>query len=81
MVMKKKSFFEKKKILRMNNKEKNEEKKPCKNCEKLNKGTRYHPESVCWFNTRENDREKKNYIKHVNNSVVEAELNDTDQKN
>ncbi|CAI6373435.1 unnamed protein product [Macrosiphum euphorbiae] len=81
MVIKKKSFFEKKKILSMNYKEKNEEKKPCKHCEKLNKGTRYHPESVCWFNTRENDREKKNYIKHVNNSVVEAELNDTDQKN
>jgi len=36
-------------------------KKPCKNCEKLNKGTRYHPELVCWFNTRENDRDKKLY--------------------
>lgn len=81
-MVRKKSFFEKKKsINNIYHKEKNEEKKPCKNCEKLNKGTRYHSESVCWFNTREHDKEKKNYIRHVNNSVIEAELNDTDQKN
>ncbi|XP_049868057.1 uncharacterized protein LOC126373991 [Pectinophora gossypiella] len=61
--------------------EKIEEKKACKICEKLNKGTRYHPEAICWFKTRENEKMKKNFIKHVNNSVIEAELNETEQKN
>lgn len=78
LVNKKNIFEKRKKFININNKE---EKKPCKNCEKLNKGTRYHAESVCWFKTKENDREKNNYIRHVNNSVVEAELNETDQKN
>lgn len=55
-------------------------KKPCKNCEKLNKSTRYHADSVCWFNRKENYKEKKTYIMHINNSVVEAEFNDTDKK-
>lgn len=74
----KKSFFGKKKIYI--NKERNDEKKPCRYCEQLNKGTRYHAESICWFKTKENDKQK-NYIKHVNNSVIETELNDTNQKN
>lgn len=30
-----------------NFKRKSEEKKPCKTCEKLNKGIRYHPEEAC----------------------------------
>ncbi|KAK9686367.1 hypothetical protein QE152_g37241 [Popillia japonica] len=33
---------------------KNEEKKPCKTCENLNKGARYHPEDKCWFKTKPN---------------------------
>lgn len=60
---------------------KNEDQTPCKICEKLNKGNRYHAEATCWFKTKEDDKVKKNYIKHVNNSVIEAELNETDQKN
>lgn len=39
-------------------KKKYEEKKPCKTCEGLNKGTRYHPEDKCWFKIKE--AEKKN---------------------
>lgn len=52
--------------------------KPCKTCENLNKGSRFHPEEKCWFkrtednNTREN---KRNYNKAINNSVIEVELN------
>ena len=47
----------------------------------MNKGTRYHPEEMCWFKTNNNNKEKKHFIKHVNNSVIEAELNENDQKN
>lgn len=36
---------------------------------------------VCWFKTKENDKEKINYIRHVNNSVIEVELNDKNKKN
>lgn len=56
-------------------------KNPCKICEKLNKGIRYHPESTCWFKTKEDEKFKRNAIKHVNNSVIETELNENDQKN
>lgn len=59
----------------------NEDRSPCKICEKLNKGTRYHPDSACWFKGKEDEKEKGNNIKHVNNSVIETELNDTYQKN
>ncbi|XP_041982529.1 uncharacterized protein LOC121735693 [Aricia agestis] len=59
---------------------KNEEKSPCKICDKLNKGTRYHPEATCWCRSNENGQVKKRDYKHVNNSVIEAELI-TDQKN
>lgn len=65
--------------MRTNNR--NEEKYVCKICEKLNKGSRYHPESTCWFRAKEDEKLKKNFIKHVNNSVIEAELNETNQKN
>ncbi|XP_073948722.1 uncharacterized protein [Choristoneura fumiferana] len=61
--------------------DKNEEKSPCKICEKLNKAGRYHPEAICWFRTKEGDNTKRNFIKHVNNSVIETELNESDQKN
>lgn len=53
-------------------------KEPCKICEKLNTGTRYHPKVTCWFKTKGNDKEKKSVIKFVNNSVIEAELHETD---
>lgn len=56
------------------------EKKPCANCENLNKGIRYHAEETCWFKKGQDDRRKGN-IRHVNNSVIETELNDTYQKN
>lgn len=77
----KKSFFAKRKFGNVRTEGKHEDHKPCRNCEKLNKGIRYHPEATCWFRTNEDDKMKKNFIKHVNNSVIEAELNETDQKN
>lgn len=60
---------------------KNEEHTPCRTCEKLNKGTRYHPEAACWFKFQDDDRYNRRPIRHVNNSVIEAELNETEQKN
>lgn len=77
----KKKFLGKKKNVNLNTNDKNEDQKPCKICEKLNKGTRYHSETTCWFRTKEDEKVKKNFVKHVNNSVIEAELNETDQKN
>lgn len=79
----KRSYIPKKKYFygNQNTISKNEGQNPCKICEKLNKGSRYHPEDSCWFRTKENDKEKKNFIKHVNNAVIEAELNETNQKN
>lgn len=58
-----------------------EERTPCKTCEKLNKGVRYHPESACWFKVKEDHGLNRKFIRHVNNSVIEAELNETEQKN
>jgi len=57
------------------------EKQKCKICERLNKGHCFHPESTCWFRTKENEKEKKKNINFVNNLEIEAELNDTEQKN
>lgn len=54
-------------------------KTPCTTCEKLNKGKRFHAETACWFNKKD-DKGTKN-IRHVNNSVIESELNESDQKN
>lgn len=54
---------------------------PCKICEKENKGTRYHPESVCWFKNKNSDRPNKDQIKSVNNSELEVDLNGIDPKN
>ena len=56
-------------------KRENIEKKPCKICEGKNKGVRFHAESSCWFKNTDNR------IKNVNNSMLEAELNDCDSKN
>ena len=58
------------------NKKKFERKKSCKNCENLNKGTRYHPEDSCWFKKKE--RNESGEI--GNNSIIEVNLN-TEQKN
>lgn len=73
--------FGNKKNSRSDYKPKVEDKKACGICEGLNKKNRYHPESICWFKANENDRGKKYQIKNVNNSVIEAELNNSDQKN
>lgn len=54
--------------------------RPCRICEKQNKGNRYHPESVCWFKDRENNQ-KKEQIRSVNNSELEIQLNEIDPKN
>lgn len=54
--------------------------KPCKICEKLNKGTRFHPESACWFKNKE-EEVKRQIATRANNSVIEAELIDQNQKN
>lgn len=77
----KKSFLNKRINASLRTNGSNEEKRPCTICEKLSKGTRYHPEAICWFRTKDDDKAKKNFIKHVNNSMIEAELNETDQKN
>lgn len=53
-----------------------EEKKPCRICEKLNKGPRYHPEDACWFNKKNQDDTKI----VGSNSAIEVNLN-TEQKN
>lgn len=54
---------------------------PCKTCENLNKGIRFHPEEKCWFKQPENYNHKKNNSKTVNNSVIDVELNYNDKKN
>ncbi|KAG7296862.1 hypothetical protein JYU34_019721, partial [Plutella xylostella] len=50
----------------------NNEQKPCKNCERLNKGTRYHPEDTCWFKQRIEETEKR-----VNNALRVNGIYDT----
>lgn len=63
------------------NSEQKEKPKPCTICEKLGKGARFHPETSCWFKTKENEIKKNDHIKFVNNSQLEAELNNKDPKN
>ncbi|KAF9413495.1 hypothetical protein HW555_008290, partial [Spodoptera exigua] len=53
----------------------------CKICEKLNKGIRYHPEEKCWFKQTNEYENRKKYFKNVNNTVLDIELNDNEQKN
>ncbi|XP_068994226.1 uncharacterized protein [Neodiprion pinetum] len=62
-------------------KAKNSDHKPCSICEKKNKSNRYHPESLCWFRNKADDQQNKEYIRHVNNSGLEIELNTKDPKN
>ncbi|XP_070169590.1 uncharacterized protein [Polyergus mexicanus] len=71
-----KNSFAKKKEDRYDNKKRLEGKQPCKNCESLNKGTRYHPEDSCWFKKKE--RNEGRVI--GSNSVIEVNLN-TEEKN
>lgn len=52
------------------------EKKPCTNCEKLNRGIRYHPEDSCWFKKKNGNEARES----GSNSVIEVDLN-TVQKN
>lgn len=56
-------------------------KQRCTICENLNKGVRYHSEASCWFKTGVNRGENKNQIRLVNNSELECELLNEDQKN
>ena len=56
------------------------ERTACKTCERLNKGTCYHPEAACWFKMRDNDKFDRRSTRHVNNLVIEAELHETEQK-
>lgn len=55
--------------------------KPCKTCENLNKGTRFHPEEKCWFNKKEEYNYNRRNSKTINNSVIDVELNYNDKKN
>lgn len=61
-------------------KKKSEEKRPCKTCENLNKGTRYHPAEKCWFKTREEEKHTNTTSLVGNSSVIDVELN-TEKKN
>lgn len=66
-----------KKNSKSSNKEKSE-KIPCKICKDKEKGTRFHPESECWFKDQEN---KGNRIKQVNNLTLGVEPSNDDPKN
>lgn len=74
----KKRFGEKKIMTKIENKI---ARTPCKICEKHNKGTRYHPEALCWF--KPNNQEEKRYkkIEFVNNSELENVLINDNPKN
>lgn len=54
---------------------------PCKICEKLNKGNRFHLEEKCWFKKPSDDYDKKNFRRNVNNTVLDVELSDNESKN
>lgn len=73
-------IIDKKKIFKKEGKPehkiRNEEKKPCKTCEGMGKGLRYHPEEKCWFKLEKKERPKA----IGSNSVIEVDQN-TDTKN
>ena len=78
----KKNDNEKKgKVFPINKFKKVEEKLPCQICENANKGKRFHSESVCWFKDRDDKNKKIELLKSVNNSKLEVELNQENQKN
>lgn len=57
------------------------EKKPCKTCESLDKGIRYHPEESCWFKKNKNESEKVFKARNVNNnSIIEVDINTEKKK-
>lgn len=69
--------FQKKFTLDFQKNIKCEEKKPCKTCEDLGKGVRYHPNEKCWFKRNEESREKNITTKKVNNnSILDVEVYD-----
>lgn len=71
-----KNNISRKKGEKVQNRKKYEEKKPCRNCESLDKGIRYHPEECCWFRKKEGEKERnKKYGAIGSNSVIEVELN------
>lgn len=76
-MLNKKQFIKQKRNI-YENKDK-PDKIPCKTCENLNKGIRFHPEEKCWFKQTEADKRNKNM--NVNNSVIEVELNTSSSKN
>ncbi|KAJ8671777.1 hypothetical protein QAD02_003036 [Eretmocerus hayati] len=63
------------------NSDKVEKKKPCRICEKKGEGLRYHPESLCWFEIRETERDEREVVECVNHSELEVDLNDEDPRN
>ena len=77
----KKQFLYKKRVGNFKSYSQIEERVTCKICEKLGKGTRYHPETTCWFGSKDETKINKNYVKHVNSAVIEAAVNETYQKN
>ncbi|XP_069363441.1 uncharacterized protein [Maniola hyperantus] len=58
-------------------KNKTNEKKPCKTCESLDKGIKYHPEESCWFKKNKNESEK---LFKANNSIIEVDMNTEKKK-
>lgn len=61
----------------LDSQKKYEEKKPCKTCEDLGKGVRYHPNEKCWFKRNGENREKNTTTKKVNNnSILDVEIYD-----
>lgn len=56
---------------------KNEKKIPCQICVNEKKGKRFHPKEKCWFNVIN----QKYIVKSVNNSELEVEINEENQKN
>ena len=54
---------------------------PCKICEKLNKGSRFHSEEKCWFKQTDDYENKRKYNKNVNNTLLDVELSDNEPKN
>uniref|UniRef100_A0A6V7JH24 Retrotransposon gag domain-containing protein n=1 Tax=Bracon brevicornis TaxID=1563983 RepID=A0A6V7JH24_9HYME len=49
-----------------------DKKQKCNICERLNKGTRYHPEESCGF--KDKDSKNNNQVKLINNAELEVEL-------
>ncbi|KPJ14173.1 hypothetical protein RR48_03711 [Papilio machaon] len=76
-----KKDFSKNKIYTNQYKGKMDKIKPCKICENLNKGVRFHPEEKCWFRQTKINDHNRNSNKTVNNSVIDIELNNEYQKN